>query len=96
MSMIRFDKVDDRFDAMSLRVEKRFDALATRIYWSAGIVTACLTIALAIMTYVFKSAFLTFAGESCLAPTVFNPRSPFHLRTSAYICVHLRMPFARF
>lgn len=45
---------DERFDAMSLRIENRFDALATRIYWSAGIVTACLTIVLAIMTYILK------------------------------------------
>ncbi len=45
---------DERFDAMGLRIENRFDALATRIYWSAGIVTACLTIVLAIMTYILK------------------------------------------
>jgi uncharacterized coiled-coil protein SlyX len=50
----RFDKVDARFDAMVLRTDNRFDALATRIYWSAGIVTACLTIMLAIMTYILK------------------------------------------
>ena len=50
----RFDKVDEKFDALGLRMDNRFDALATRIYWSAGIVTACLTIVLAIMTYILK------------------------------------------
>ncbi len=50
----KVDKVDEHFDAMGLRMDNRFDALATRIYWSAGIVTACLTIVLAIMTYILK------------------------------------------
>ena len=50
----RFDKVDEKFDAMGLRIDNRFDALATRLYWSAGVVTACLTIVLAIMTYILK------------------------------------------
>ena len=48
----KFDKVDEKFDALGLRIDNRFDAIATRMYWSAGIVTACLTIVLAIMTYV--------------------------------------------
>ena len=46
--------VDEKFDALGLRIDNRFDAIATRMYWSAGIVTACLTIVLAIMTYVLK------------------------------------------
>ena len=50
----KFDKVDEKFDALGLRIDNRFDAIATRMYWSAGIVTACLTIVLAIMTYVLK------------------------------------------
>ena len=50
----RFSKVDARFDAMGVRMDNRFDALATRMYWSTGIVAAFLTIVLAIMTYILK------------------------------------------
>ncbi len=38
----KFNNVDERFDALVLRMDNRFDAIATRLYWSAGIVTACL------------------------------------------------------
>ncbi len=50
----RFNKVDARFDAMGVRMDNRFDALATRMYWITGVVAAFLTIVLAIMTYILK------------------------------------------
>ena len=53
----RFDKVNERFDAMGSRMDHRFDALATRIYWTVGIGVALLMLVSGTVPYLLRVLF---------------------------------------
>ena len=57
MAEVDESRIETAIDALVLRMDHRFDALATRIYWTVGIGVALLTLVSGTVPYLLRVLF---------------------------------------